>query len=153
MPDIVLKPVGVVRNGIFPAAAPARHDWDDITSDIVLDGVYAAGLDGIEGFSHIIVVFWLHLVTEETRLKVHPRRNAALPLVGVFATRAPVRPNRLGQTAVKLIKRQSNVLTVQGLDAFDGTPVLDIKPYMPAYDAIPDARVAEWAKGNRLRPV
>ena len=102
-------------------------------AQVIIDPSYEKALDGIESFSHIVIVFWLHKVKKGERLimRVHPYRNPTLPLKGVFATRSPVRPNPIGLTVVKLIKRKANMLTVVGLDAIDGTPVLDIKPYLP----------------------
>jgi tRNA-Thr(GGU) m(6)t(6)A37 methyltransferase TsaA len=115
-------------------------------SEIVLDGSLTEALDGLEQFSHIIVLFWLHRITEsETPLKIHPMRRAEIPLTGLFATRTPNRPNRIGVTIVKLLERKGNILKVKGLDALDGSPVLDIKPYIPKADLISDAEVPKWA--------
>jgi tRNA-Thr(GGU) m(6)t(6)A37 methyltransferase TsaA len=75
---------------------------------------------------------------------VHPKRNQNLPLVGVFATRSPVRPNPMGMATVKLLEHRDNVLKVIGLDAIDGTPVLDIKPYIPGSDSPAAARTPDW---------
>ena len=117
---IEVKPIGFV----------VREDSLEDESKVVLAEEFAEGLDGIEGFSHIYVIFWLHKVKNRERrvLKVHPRGRRDLPSVGVFATRSPMRPNPIGLTLVELVERKGNVLVVRGLDAFDGTPVLDIKP-------------------------
>ena len=77
-------------------------------------------------------------------MKVHPRRKQSLPLVGVFATRSPARPNPIGMATVKLLECHDNVLKVIGLDAVDGTPVLDIKPYIPGYDSPNEAKTPDW---------
>jgi tRNA (adenine37-N6)-methyltransferase len=141
--SIRLQPVGKVENNI-----KTNHKFDatDVTSRIIIDPAYCSALDSIESFSHIIVLFWLHKVEAKERLilKVHPRRDTSLPLTGVFATRSPVRPNPIGITTARLIKRDGNVLTVKGLDAIDGTPVLDIKPYIP--ESIPQSEIslANW---------
>ena len=114
---------------------------------------YAPALKGLEGFSHLWVVYWFHENdTPERRatLQVHPRRDPANPLTGVFATRAPERPNPLGLTACRLLKVDGADLEVEGLDARDGSPVLDIKPYIPPGDALPEAVTPEWVK--RLSP-
>jgi len=102
-------------------------------------------LDGVNEFSHVFVLFWLHGVSEEQRktLKVHPRGRRDLPLLGVFATRTMLRPNPVGLTLVELVKVEGNVLTVRGLDAFDGTPVLDIKPF-DSWDTVENVRVPDW---------
>jgi tRNA-Thr(GGU) m(6)t(6)A37 methyltransferase TsaA len=77
-------------------------------------------------------------------IKIHPRGRQELPLVGLFATRSPHRPNSLGEATVRLLQRRGNVLKVQGLDAINGTPVIDIKPYIPGYDSVNDASVPKW---------
>jgi len=137
--------VGTVENGIMQ-----NHKFDaaDTVSRIVLAPRYNRALDGIESFSHIVVLFWLHEIKNKERaiLKVHPRRDPMIPLTGVFATRSPVRPNPIGITAVRLIKKEGNILTVKGLDAIDGTPVLDIKPYIPESFAQAEIKVASWSK-------
>lgn len=107
---------------------------------------YAPALDGLSGFSHIWVIFWFHENdTPEKRaiLKVHPRKDPANPLTGVFATRAPVRPNLIGLTCCRLLNIQGLRLEVEGLDAWPGTPVLDLKPYLPESDSRPEA----WVPG------
>lgn len=112
---------------------------------------FAPALDGIESFSHIWVIYWFHgNDSPENRqiLKVHPRRNPANPLTGVFATRSPVRPNLLGLQTCRLIRREGNRLEVEGLDAWEGSPVLDIKPYLPRLDSHPEAVVPKWAEGK-----
>jgi tRNA (adenine37-N6)-methyltransferase len=111
---------------------------------------YAPALQGLEGFSHVWVFYWFHgndRPEERATLKVHPRRNPANPLTGVFATRAPVRPNLIGITACRILKVQGNVVEVAGLDALDGSPILDLKPYIPEGDSIPGAKTPEWVKG------
>ena len=142
---IKIRPVGTVENGI---TQNHRFDADDTVSKIILTPRYARALDGIESFSHIVVLFWLHEIKIKGRaiLKVHPRKDPLIPLTGVFATRSPVRPNPIGITAVRLIKKEGNILTVKGLDAIDGTPVLDIKPYLPESFPQSEITVASWSK-------
>ena len=103
-------------------------------------------LDGLDEFSHLIVLYWMHQLTpgRELSLKVHPMGKLELPLVGRFATRSPSRPNPVGQATVKLLERRGNILKVRGLDATNGTPVIDIKPYLPGYDSASDAKVPPW---------
>lgn len=113
---------------------------------------YAPALKGLEGFSHLWVVYWFHENdTPESRatLQVHPRRDPANPLTGVFACRAPERPNLIGLTACRIIKINGNVVEVSGLDARDGTPIVDLKPYIPKGDAIPEATTPEWVKRSK----
>jgi len=141
--EVKLKPIGYVKRASKQEGVKDRS----LISKIVVDRKLTKALDGIEDFSHIFVVFWMHQVPkEETKiLKVHPRGRRDLPLLGVFATRTAFRPNPIGLTLVELLKRRGNVLTVKGLDAYDGTPVLDLKPFNHRDMAV-DARVPEWHK-------
>jgi len=141
--EVRMKPIGYVKR------ASKQEDVRDrsLVSEIVVKKSLTKALDGIEDFSHVFVVFYMHQVSEkETKiLKVHPRGRMNLPLLGVFATRTAFRPNPIGLTLVELLKRKGKVLVVRGLDAFDGTAVLDVKPYN-SRDMVPDAKVPEWHK-------
>jgi len=141
--EIKMKPIGYVRR------ASREEDVKDksLISRIVIRKDLVEALEGIEDFSHMFVVYRMHKVPKkETKLlKVHPRGRKDLPLLGVFATRTAFRPNPIGLTLVELLKCKGNVLIVRGLDAFDGTPVLDIKPFN-GRDMVPDAKVPEWHK-------
>ncbi len=143
LPQMTLKAIGFVRNEI---KQPVIGGEEEVVSDIVVDESLTEALDRLDEFSHIIVLYWLHRVatTAQPPLKAHPMGRQELPLVGLFATRSPNRPNPLGKTTVRLLERQGNVLKVKGLDAIDGTPVVDIKPYNPGYDSVADAKVAPW---------
>jgi len=142
MTEIKINPIGVVHNEIKQTG---YRDCKDIVSEIEIDKKWTELLDGIEEFSHIIILFWMHAVPDGPRpKKVHPRGRTDLPLIGLLATRAPQRPNPIGITIVKLLKRSGNTLTVQGLDAIDGTPVVDIKSYMIPNIARKDIRMPEW---------
>lgn len=112
---------------------------------IVLDKRLMRALDGISWFSHLFILFWMHGIRETDRrvLRVHPRGRKDVRLQGVYATRGARRPNPIGLTLVRLLSRRANVLRVQGLDAADGTPVLDIKPY-DYWDSTQKARVPAW---------
>ncbi len=144
-PDIGLEAIGIVRNEI---ERPGRVGWQSIVSEIVLKSSLTEALEGLEEFSHIIVLFWLHQISppERSTLKVHPRGRRDIPLKGVFATRSPARPNPLGIAVVRLLERRDNVLKVLGLDAINGTPVVDIKPFLPGYDTIADATAPPWVE-------
>ncbi len=139
---LTLTPIGKVRNDV---TNPRQRGWSSVVSDLVLEESYADALDGIEDYSHVLVIFWLDRAKAPQSLKEHVQQRRELPVVGVFARRAPSRPNPLAVTAVQVIGRRKNVLTVKGLDAIDGTPVLDIKPYTPAFDRVNDARVPTWS--------
>jgi tRNA-Thr(GGU) m(6)t(6)A37 methyltransferase TsaA len=108
---------------------------------------FCVGLEGLNNFSHITVLYWFHLRnSEEERrtLRVVPRRHLGAPQVGVFASRSPSRPNPVGLCVVELVRIQDCTLVVRGLDALEGSPIIDIKPYIPRADSISDARVPEW---------
>jgi len=142
-PGMTLKAIGIVRNEI---KQPIRHGWREVVSDIVINSDLTEALDGLDEFSHIIVLYWLHRLPagRQLPLKVHPMGRPELPLVGRFATRSPSRPNPVGQATVRLLERRGNILKVKGLDAIDGTPVIDIKPYIPGYDSADDAKAPPW---------
>ena len=109
-----------------------------------LDGI----LEGIEGFSHILVLFWPHLLAPEKRAvrQVHPMGRKDILKQGVFATCSPARPNPVLVSVVPLISREGNVLRVKGLDAVDGSPVIDIKPYVEGYHEVENPTVPGWMK-------
>jgi len=138
---ICLEPVGFVKT-----VAVGKEVRDkNVVSQIVFREELTEALEGVEEFSHLFVLFWLHEMSDEDRrvMKVRPRGRSDMPLLGIFATRTPHRPNPIGITRVKLLNVEGNVVTVQGLDAFDGTPVLDIKPF-DSWDTTDDVRVPEW---------
>ena len=140
--SMTLKPIGIVRSEM---AQPPQPDEGEVISEIVVDSSLSEALDGLEEFSHIVVLYWMHRAPAgKPPTKVHPMGKKEFPLVGLFVTRSPHRPSPIGVTTVKLLQRRGNVLKVQGLDAFDGTPVIDIKPYIPGYDSVADARVPPW---------
>jgi tRNA-Thr(GGU) m(6)t(6)A37 methyltransferase TsaA len=137
------KPIGVVVRGISKQKSERiRKSRYKTVSRIKVFNEYVDGLDGLDGYSHVIVVWWMH-EWKEVRLKVIPWGRADNPEVGIFATRFPSRPNPLGVSIVQLLKVSKPVLTVKGLDAWTGSPVLDIKPY-DYYDIIKSARVPNW---------
>jgi tRNA-Thr(GGU) m(6)t(6)A37 methyltransferase TsaA len=110
---------------------------------------FCRGLKGVEEFSHLIILYWFHLRNSEVdrrTLLVFPRKHAVNVETGVFACRSPSRPNPIGLCVVELVKRENCTLTVRGLDAFEGSPIVDIKPYIPDTDAARNVRVPEWAR-------
>jgi len=143
MADIEVRPIGVVR---CPVAEPRDDDWGEVVSEVCFDRDLTPGLAGIEQFSHGLVVFWMHRSSfrADTDLVRRPRGRDDMPQLGIFAQRAKHRPNPIGVTAVRVVGLRGAVVSVKGLDAVDGTPVLDFKPYVPAFDARGDATVPEW---------
>ena len=138
-----VRPIGFVRS---PVKEPVDAGWGDVEARIELLSEYRGGLRGLDEFSHVLVVAWLHQAAfDPTRhLQRRPRGQADMPLLGIFAQRAKDRPNPLGITVVSLVGVDDDGLRVRGLDAIDGTPILDLKPYFPDFDAAAQARVPEW---------
>ena len=141
MEKIELKPIGFVSTKAVENRVRDRSN----VSRIVLREDLAEALDGIEDFSHLFVIFWMNKISIEQRrmMKVHPRGKDDAPLLGVFATRTSHRPNPIGLTLVELLDVDKNVIVVRGLDAFNNSPVLDIKPF-DSWDMASNAKVPEW---------
>ncbi|UCH04996.1 MAG: tRNA (N6-threonylcarbamoyladenosine(37)-N6)-methyltransferase TrmO [Candidatus Thorarchaeota archaeon] len=144
--DIIeIRPVAVVKR----ESANENERDPTIVSKIVFSEEMTDGLTGIEDFSHIHVIFWMHQVNDSDKTLIHPGGPSDEP-VGIFATRAPIHPNPIGQTVVEVVKRDKNTLWVRGLDAIDDTPVLDIKPYPDWGDGrfkiVQDFRVPNWLR-------
>ena len=123
-----------------------EHQWDgwrDCRCGIDILPQYAEGFEGIEDVSHIIVIYAMDNMGK-IKMKVTPQGKDSSPSVGIFATRCPWRPSSIGVTTVRLLGVEGNVLSVEGLDAIDGSEVYDIKPYWPQYDAAADCRYPDW---------
>ncbi len=146
---VEIRPIGIIHSPYRSREeAPYQGCDSDKTCDIELFNGYEDGLKDIEGFSHLIVLYLLHESKGYSLLVKTPHDSAPH---GVFATRSPDRPNPLGLSVVSLVAREGNILRVGELDAIDGTPVLDIKPYIPAIDQKSDVRIG-WLEGKpRLR--
>lgn len=146
---ICLTPIGIIHspfrelNGMPIQAAAAQG----VAGTIELEPAYADGLKDIEGFSHLTLIFYLHL-TENPALQVTPYLDDVPH--GVFATRSPKRPNQLGISTVRLVRVDGLTLHVQDLDIVDGTPLLDIKPYVPQFDHRDEVRIG-WFEKNIAR--
>ncbi len=160
---IKLTPVGVVRNDIKrPSLHAVRSNLElaekiheiktrqrqikQGISELVISPALKGILDGIDGFSHILVLYWPHLIDPERRklLKVNPMGRKDLPKQGIFATCSPARPNPILVSAVKLMEREGNILRVRGLEAVDGSPIIDIKPYSRHYYRVEKPTVPQW---------
>lgn len=136
------KIIGTVKS---PVTEAVDMNWGEVISEIVLEPQYAPGLLGLDEFSHLMVLTFLHEAeyNPEKHLRRHPQERQDMPLLGIFAQRARHRPNRIGVTAVEIVEVTENSVKVRALDAIDGTPVIDIKPYVPVYDK-KDATIPEW---------
>ncbi|MFX0009559.1 MAG: tRNA (N6-threonylcarbamoyladenosine(37)-N6)-methyltransferase TrmO [Candidatus Hermodarchaeota archaeon] len=148
MKSIHINPIGFVKRS---SSEENERDRSLITK-IIINKELNDALDGIEDFSHVYIIFWLDKVKFNGYLH-RPRKIKDSKDLGVFATRAPIRPNPNGLTLVKLIKREENNIWVEGLDALDNTPVLDIKPY-PDWDhgmciVITDFEIPDWIKNQK----
>lgn len=153
MDAISYRPIGVIHSQFkeilgMPIQAAAAIG---IPGSVDIFPEYAEGLRDIDGFSHLILIYHLHLV-QEYKLIVHPYLDDQPH--GIFATRAPRRPNPIGLSIVRLITVRDATLTVQDVDMVDGTPLLDIKPWVPEFDARSDARIGWFTKNiGRMRDV
>jgi len=162
-PRMELRPVGVVRSEIIsPMLEAGEADIElkermekvreyhqkviQSVCELVIFAEWEELLQGIEGFSHLLVLYWPHLIEPERRhLKtVHPMGRKDLPRQGIFATCSPARPNPVLVSAVPLLERSNNILKVKGLEAVDGSPILDIKPYVRPYYGADHPTVPAW---------
>ena len=140
--QIQMRSIATVRSSY--SRDGERLSRREIVASIEFDEAFAPALQGIEEWSHLFVLFWMHELSRETlRLTTHPRHRDDLPEVGVLAARGRERPNPIGLAVVELLQRDGRTLRVRGLDAYDGTPVLDIKPY-DQYDVVKDLRAPQW---------
>jgi tRNA-Thr(GGU) m(6)t(6)A37 methyltransferase TsaA len=163
MEKISLTPVGIVSSPIkevFLKAGQSDLELDErkmhikknrkivkeTVSEIIVFDEWGGLLDGIDEFSHVMILYWPHLLENKRRSlkKVHPMGRKDLPLTGIFATRSPARPNPVLVSVVRVLERDKNVLRVMGFEAVDGSPVLDIKPHIEAYDTREEPRVSPW---------
>ncbi|MCW4025052.1 MAG: tRNA (N6-threonylcarbamoyladenosine(37)-N6)-methyltransferase TrmO [Candidatus Bathyarchaeota archaeon] len=165
MPEeqIQIRPVGVIKNKVKkPFLKPEDSDLklqkeiDAIRKDfrkscnqiseIIINKDIADILDGVEAYSHLVVLYWAHQVPKESRrlTKVHPMGRKETPLSGIFSTCSPARPNPLLMSIVRLCAKKENVLQVKGLDAIDGSPVIDIKPYVKEFYPQKDVLTPDW---------
>jgi tRNA-Thr(GGU) m(6)t(6)A37 methyltransferase TsaA len=140
--ELCLRPIGRVLEG---PSCPPEEGWEGREALVEIDSDWAGALDGIEGFSHVWILWWLDRSGRpEEDLRVHPEGRRELPRVGILATRSPVRPNPVAMTAVALLGREGRWLRVRGLDACQGTPILDVKPYLRRGDLLAEATVPAW---------
>jgi len=141
--EFTVSPIGFVKNSV---SEPTDEGWADVVSELRLLEQFAPGLRGIEESSHLLVLFWFHQASFDPAADLvrRPRGREDMPELGLFAQRARHRPNPIGVTAVRLLKKRNDSIVVKGLDAINGTPILDIKPYCPAFDSVEAPVVPKW---------
>lgn len=144
MQKIDLKPIAFVRNNI---KEPRFGNFTDEVSEIIVNKELTDALNGIEEYSHVIIVYWMDRVKDYV-VTHRPQGNPEAPIVGIFACRCPKRPNPIAITTVELLEHKGNKIKVKGLDILNGTPVIDIKPYWPQYDKVENGRIPGWV--NKL---
>ncbi len=141
---IELRPIGYVRR---PGPQPMIRRWtkedvfehdeelrrQEVTVEVLQE--YGDALDGIEGEEFVWVIWYAHLSGRPRSLRIHPYGDPSQPVRGIFATRSPVRPNNVMLSLVRVVARRGNSLVVRGTEAYDGTPVLDLKPFSPGLDS------------------
>ena len=143
---IQFEPIGWVRS---PEKVRSMKSFRQVQTDIVIREDLVDALQGLSAFSHLEVIYYMHLQPppEGFRTRIHPLGLQQLPLVGLFATRTPHRPNRLGVTLCRLLEVRGNVVTTRGLDALDGSPVLDIKAaWKDRYLEAAEMRFPDWTE-------
>ncbi len=162
---IVLRPVGIIRNEIdepFLKAGEAGIEMKErmaaikahvrkirtMKSEIIINRELSGILDGVKDYSHLVILYWAHQVPEQSRsiTRVHPMGRKDIPLTGIFSTCSPVRPNSVLTTVVKLVKINENILEVVGIDAINGSPVIDVKPYVRKWYPQEGIRIPEWMR-------
>lgn len=142
---IELRPIGTIHTPFKDVnRIPFQGYASETVGDVEVFAEYGDGLKDVEGFSHIMLLYQFHKRTGHS-LQVKPFLDSRLR--GVFATRSPERPNHIGVSVVKLIERRGNTLRVSGVDMLDGTPLIDIKPYVPKFDHR-DAERIGWLEGR-----
>ena len=149
LPTGALEQIGVIRSPYRErkdAPSQGRHTADESTLEVFKD--YESALRDIEQCSHLIVLYWQD---KANRSALQSRTPWGPEIHGVFATRSPNRPNPIGFCVVELLGRNGRLLKVRGMDALDGSPLIDIKPYSPQIDSIPHARIG-WHKKRDLKP-
>lgn len=139
---VIMEPVAYVQNDVYDRK---DADWGNDVSHIVLKEEYRGGLTGLSDFSHAIILSYLDKAqyVPQKHLLRRPRNRADMPLLGIFSQRTKDHPNQIGITTVEILSVSDTSITVKGLDAIDGTPVLDIKPYFPVFDQR-DAQTPKW---------
>ncbi len=144
--QFLIRPIGFIRSPYKTLSdAPHQGRFSDVICEIEIFEEFSKGLMDIELCSHLIILYWLHKAKRDILIAKPPHDNR---IHGVFATRSPHRPNPIGFAVAELIERKGNILRVRGLDAIDGTPVIDIKPYSSEIDCFKNAKIG-WFKEEK----
>ena len=144
--SLPFRPIGIIHTPFsYVEGMPIQSAGTGTRGTAVVYDEYAKGLADIEGFSHLILVYVFHEARPFTPLVIPFLDNVSR---GLFSTRAPCRPNPIGLSVVSFVSREGSLLTFNGADMLDGTPLLDIKPYIPAFDAVPMARSGWFESSN-----
>ncbi|TSC81913.1 MAG: hypothetical protein G01um101420_696 [Parcubacteria group bacterium Gr01-1014_20] len=142
--EINLKTIGFARNQEIDHFG----GWDKVVTELVINDEYQDALTGLDDYSHIFVIYWMHNVKTCDIRHVPQGKVGEVPEVGIFACRCPGRPNPIGLSLAKIMSIKGSVVTVRGLDVIKDTPILDLKPYTPQYDSAVDVKVPDWV--NKL---
>ncbi|HVP21702.1 MAG TPA: tRNA (N6-threonylcarbamoyladenosine(37)-N6)-methyltransferase TrmO [Anaerolineaceae bacterium] len=146
--EFTMKPIGVIHTPFHKKEeTPIQSSRSNTDGTVEVFPQFMDGLDGIEGFSNIFLLYGFHLAASEVSLKVLPFLDDQQH--GVFATRYPIRPNPIGLSIVKLLERENNLLFFRGADMLDGTPLLDIKPYIPEFDIFTGEKTG-WYQNRKI---
>ncbi len=145
LPEFPLKIIGTVKNEMKEPGG--RQGIQQIVSEVVLDESLSGSLGSITEYTDVTILYWAHIDRHpgEKPNKIHPHNQESNPAVGIFATRSSDRPNRILMCSAKILEAKAHILKVAGLDAIDGSPVIDIKPYNARHDSRPDAKMPPWS--------
>jgi len=150
-----VEPIGTIHTlyKTLPEC-PRQGTHSDVVCEIEVFDEFEHGLTDIDGFSHLIILYWLHSHTKSKISREDYSMMVQTPWDtephGLFTTRSPRRPNPIGVSVVKLLARVDNVLKIKGVDVLDGTPLIDIKPYVPTFDGVDDVKIG-WIDGKIKR--
>jgi len=146
--QIIMQPIGVIHSPFTEKGqTPIQASRSQATGIVEIDRKFLEGLQDLEGFSHIFLLYVFHCSSSYT-LRVKPFLDHKVR--GLFATRYPCRPNPIGISVVRLLSRKENILTIKGVDVLDNTPLLDIKPYVPDFDVRTDVRVGWYETRSKV---
>jgi len=145
--EFIMKPIGIINSPYTEKeGTPIQPTRSNISGSVEVYPEFAEGLLGLEGFSHIILLYIFHQ-SDGYKLQVTPFLDDKVH--GLFATRYPCRPNPIGLSIVRLLARRENILDIKGVDMLDGTPLIDIKPYVPDFDACNDVKTGWYAHRSK----